>query len=193
MRRTLNLLICAAALLLPADALAQKKFCPAPPPSPFKHAGRIATSFDSASRGMRTTLQHPRPLDAAQGPLYLTASFVHADPRRGAGQSVDLVIYSTSRLERFRAAHELALVADGRPVPFASRASYQTRASGDGLVLEAVRVTLSKEDLTSLTSARRVTGRVGADQFQLTNNHLEALRELASLMAGPASRWRTTE
>jgi hypothetical protein len=192
MRRKLNLILCAITFLLPNAIVAQKKFCPTAPPSPFKHSGQIVTSFDSAARGMRTTLEHPRPLGAGQGELYLSASFVHADPRRGAATSVEFVLVSSSRLERYRAAHQLVLLADGRPVPVTAGARYQARAVEGGLVLEAMRVSMSKEDLVRLSAARKVSGRVGGDQFELSNNHLEALRELASLMAGTAGgRWRT--
>ncbi|MBA2731412.1 MAG: hypothetical protein H0U54_00830 [Acidobacteria bacterium] len=39
--------------------------------------------------------------------------------------------------------------------------------------------------LLNLIKARRVTARLGATEFQLSNNHLESLREIAMLMAPP--------
>ena len=139
---------------------------------------------------MRTTLEHPRPLPATQGGLYLSATFVHADPRRPTRQTVELVIIAASKEIRYRGGHDLAFVCDGRPVPLASMARYESRAGGKGLNVEAVRVTLSRDDLANLAGARKVLGRVGADEFELTSNHLEALRELSSLMGGARSGWR---
>jgi hypothetical protein len=188
MRRR-NLILCSALLLLSNTAgLAQKKkFCPAPPPSPFKHSGEIVTSFDASAKVMRTTLEHPRPLGGAENGLYLKASFVH---QRSGMQTLELVFVSASRAQKLNGARTLALVCDGKPVPLASAANYQTRSSGNGLTVEALRVTLSQNDLAGLTGARKVTARVGAEEYELSNNHLEALRELASLMAGSAPRWR---
>ena len=66
-----------SALSVTALPQKQKRFCPVPPPSPFKHSGRIVTSFDRAAGGMRTTLEHPRSLGRGAEGLYLAASFVH--------------------------------------------------------------------------------------------------------------------
>ncbi|HEX5708642.1 MAG TPA: hypothetical protein VFX96_15165 [Pyrinomonadaceae bacterium] len=186
-----RLIICTALLLISfPDALSQKrKACPTPPPSPFKHSGEIVTSFDSAARGMRTTLEHPGPLAAgAEGAVYLSASFIHRDTRKGARQTLDLLIVSTSRAPRFRQSHDLSLVCDGRAVPLSSPARYESKSNG-GTILEATGVTLTAEDLAALTGARKVSARLGAAEFELTRNHLEALREMASLMGNSPTRW----
>ncbi len=193
MRTNRNLALLLALFIFSSIATtAQKKFCPTPPPSPFKHNGQIVTSFDAKGGGMRTTLEHPRPLAAARSALFLSATFVHADPRRPDRQLIELAVASVSPEARYRGRHELAFVCDGKPVPAASAARYQTRAAGaQGLTLEVVRVTLSKDDLVRLATARKVAGRVGADEFELTSNHIEALRELASLIGGARQGWRT--
>ena len=92
MRPTSRLLLSAAllTLLASANALPQKRFCPKPPPSPFKHDGEIVTSFDSRAGGMRTTLQHPRALG---GVYYIAASFMHQNASRPGTPALDLVIY----------------------------------------------------------------------------------------------------
>ena len=189
-RRTF--ILCTALLLLSnTTGLAQKKktFCAPAPPSPFKHNGQIVTSFDPA-RGMRTTLEHPRPIGSAQGELYLKASFVHRDPRRPGMQMIELYFVSAAREQRFSGSQNLTLLCDGKRVPLTSAASYQSRPAGQGMVLETLRVTLSQADLAGVTGARKVTARVGASEFELTNNHLEALRELASLIGNSTPRWR---
>lgn len=162
------------------------------PPSPFKHSGQIVTTFDAAAGGMKTALEHPRPLGGAQGSIYLGATFVHPDPRRVTRPTFELALLSSSKGERFRGSHQVVLVADGRPVPVAAAANYRSRSAGQGTVLELVSVTLPLDDLSSLTGARRVTTRVGGEEFELTENHLEALREFASLIGGTSKKgWRT--
>lgn len=192
MRNLSRLTLCTALIILGfPNALAQKRrACPTPPPSPFKHSGEIVTSFDSAAKGMRTTLEHPSPLGAGvAGTIYLSASFIHRDTRQGARQSMELLFVSSSRDYRYRQAHDLALVCDGRIVPLTSPARYQSKSDG-GMVMEATSITLSPEEVSAVTGARKVSARLGAQEFALSHNHLESLREMASLMGGSPSRWR---
>ncbi len=190
MRTTLIVTLCSLLSLFGGAAVtAQKRSCPAPPPSPFKHSGQIVTSFDPSANGMRTTLKHPRPLSGAQSGLYLGASFVHQNTKWAASRSVELFLLSSSKEYRYRDAHELTLLRDGKPIAFAAP-GYQSSVDGHGMVVEVLRVRLSLEDLASLTGARRVRTKVGAEEFELTTNHLEALRELVSLMGNTSSRWR---
>ena len=53
--------------------------------------------------------------------------------------------------------------------------------------METTRVTLTYESLINLIQARRVSAQLGMTKFELTNNHLEALRELANMMV-PGNR-----
>ena len=194
MMRKSSLVLCTALLLLiNAGAFAQKKkkFCVAAPPSPFKHSGQIVTSFDSAARGMRTSLEHPRPLGGSHEALYLTASFVHLDPRRGVRPTVELALVSALRTQKYGDSHGVVLVGDGRPVPLSAAARYQSRSGDQGMILEVFKLSLSADDLAGVTGAHKVTARVGGEEFELTENHLEALRELASLLGGAPKGWRT--
>ena len=187
MRPTSRLLLSAALLttLAAASVPAQKRFCPKPPPSPFKHDGEIVTTFDSRAGGMRTTLQHPRPLG---GLYYMAASFMHQNASRPGTPSLNLVIYTAAPGVQL-AGQSLALVLDGRPLALATRASYRSQP-GAG---EAVRLTLSYAEASALTRARRVEAQLGGAGVELTNNHLEALREMLSIMAPSPGRWQTAE
>lgn len=185
-----TLLLCA----LSATALPQKKkFCPVPPPSPFKHSGRIVTSFDRAAGGMRTTLEHPRSLGRGAEQLYLAASFVHQNPRRAVTPTIELVLVSSSPAARYRDAHNLVFFCDGQQRPFNQKVGYKSQTGADGMALEATRVSLSYADAVSLTRSRKVSARLGATDVEFTNNHLEALRELVSLMAPSPGRWGAEE
>jgi len=190
MRQTSRLLLSFVSLLtlLAAAGYAQKRLCPKPPPSPFNHDGQIVTSFDSRAGGMRTTLQHPRPLGAGAEVYYLAATFMHQDPRRPAAPTLDLILVSSSPAAGLQPGQQLVFLLDGQPRSLAQNVSYQSRPASDGATLESARITLSYADASALTRARSVVARVGGAQIELTNNHLEALRELVSLMAPPPSR-----
>jgi hypothetical protein len=179
--------------VMSAPAVSQKRFCPVPPPSPFKHSGRIVTSFDRSTNGMRTTLEHPRSLGKGAEELYLVASFVHQDPRRPSTPTVELVFVSSSPVTRYRDAHNLVFYCDGQQRAFNQKTSYKSQTGEGGVALEATRISLPYADVVSLTRSRKVSARLGATDVEFTNNHLEALRELVSLMAPSPGRWGAEE
>lgn len=190
MRSTSRFLLSAALLtLLAASAFPQKRFCPKPPPSPFKHDGEVVTSFDGRAGGMRTTLQHPRPLGSGAELYYLAASFMHQNPRRPGTPTLDLVIYSTAPGTLLHPGQALVLVLDGQSRVFSRNASFRSQPGGG----DSVRLTLSYAEASALTHARRVSAKFGGAELELTNNHLEALREVLSLMAPSPGRWQTAD
>ena len=101
--------------LVSTGAFAQKRFCQTPPPSPYKHDGEIVTKFDGRAGGMRTTLEHPRPLGRGQEIFYLAASFMYQDPRKVAAPTLDLLLVSGSPLAHLRAGQEVVFMLDGQP------------------------------------------------------------------------------
>lgn len=190
MRSSPPLVLSALLLLLvsPAAALAQKRFCPKPPPSPYKHSGTIVTRLDGSIRRMRTTLEHPRTLAGAGAAFHFAATFLHTDPRQGATPTVELIFYGSSAVARLGAGGGLSLSADGRALALNSRASFKSQPAGQA-VNESAKISLSLNEVTKLTGARKVSVSLGASEMELTQNHLEALRELVSQMAPPPSRW----
>ncbi|HEY0378083.1 MAG TPA: hypothetical protein VGC87_14290 [Pyrinomonadaceae bacterium] len=163
-----------------------QKFCTAAPPSPYKHNALIVTSYDQRARRMKTTLEHPN--DLGDG-LHLAASFYYTDPRLHTPPTIDIIIVAASKHPRFRDSHDLSLMPEGASGrAFSGPAQYSTDDGPKGVKLERTRVTLSYADLLNLTRARRVRLRLGATEVELSNNHLESLREVASLMAPPPVR-----
>jgi hypothetical protein len=162
-----------------------QKFCTVAPPSPFKHNGLIVTTYDQAARRMKTTLEHPRTLGDG---IYLYASFFYQDPRLGSTPTVDIFFIFASKEPKYRHSHHLSLKTDGNAWPFTSAAQYYTEKGSRGMTIEKTKMTLTYAGLQNLIKARRVTVRLGLTEFELTNNHLEALREMASLMAPPPVR-----
>ncbi|MBV8856445.1 MAG: hypothetical protein JOZ02_05745 [Acidobacteria bacterium] len=189
MRKTSRLLLSAALLtLLAATAFPQKRLCPKPPPSPFKHSGEIVTSFDSRAGGMRTSLQHPQAIANGAELYYLAASFMHQSPTRPGTPALELVLYTTAPAAP-HGGENVALVLDGQAHTFAQNASFRSQPGGGN----AVRLTLSYADLSALTRARAAAVQLGAAQLRLTNNHLESLREMLSLLAPSPGRWQTAD
>jgi hypothetical protein len=174
-------------------ALSQKRFCPKPLASPFKHDGQIVTSFDGRAGGMRTTLEHPRPLGRGSDLFYLGATFINQDPRRALRPTLDLVLFSASPVARLGAGGALVFVCDGQARVVNRNVSYRSQSDGRGAVVESAKVTLTYADATAITQARKVTARVGTTEIEFTNNHLEALRELVSQMAPSPGRWGTDD
>lgn len=170
-----------------------KRLCPVPPPSPFKHSAQIVTSFDPSADRMRTTLEHPRVLGKEGAGVYLSATFLHHDTRRPAPAIVDIIFISSSPEFKFRQTHDLVIICDGKRAPVIGAARYRSQTNAQGAALEATSITLSYDELRNMTRARKVIARIGQSEFELTNNHLESLRELASLMMPPPSRWRAED
>ena len=193
MRSFSRLLLSAAILtLLAATAFPQKRMCPKPPPSPFKHDGEIVTLFDSRAGGMRTTLEHPRALGKGADLYRLAASFMHQNTRRPGTPALELLLYTTTPAARplqVQGGQALVLVLDGQARPFGQNASRLSRPGGGN----AVRVTLSYADAAALTRARKVSAQVGGAEVELSHNHLEALREMVSLLAPSPGRWQTAD
>jgi hypothetical protein len=174
-------LLIAIILTFTINGFAQK-FCTVAPPSPFKHNALIVTSYDQRARRMKTTLEHP---NAMANGLHLYASFFYQDLRLRTGPSIDIFFVAASKKPVYRESHNLVLTADGNLWPLSAAPAYYTEDGPKGTTLEKTKITLSYSDLLTLLKARRVHARLGATEFDLTNNHLESLREIAMLMAPP--------
>lgn len=174
-------LLLALCLLASTPAFAQK-FCTVSPPSPFKHSALIVTSYDQAARRMKVSLEHP---NALGGGLHLAASFYYTDPRLRSQPVIDIFFISASKKPVYRDAHELSLAADDRAWISSGASAYYTADGPKGTKIETTKITLSYANLVELLKARRVRARLGATEFELTHNHLESLREIASLMTPP--------
>jgi hypothetical protein len=170
-------LICASAL----SGFAQR-YCQVPPPSPFKHTALIVTRYDQPTRRMKTVLEHPLSLGDGAGALYLSASFFYSDPRLHTRPLLDISLISVSKEAKYRYSHEMSLTANGSRLPTVGQAQYKSAKGEKGFLEEVTRVTITYETLFSLIQAKRVTAQLGSSQFELTTNHLESLREIASLM-----------
>jgi hypothetical protein len=177
-------LLAAFILICTATGFAQKGYCEVPPPSPFKHNALIVTRFDKPTKRMKTVLEHPLSLGhGAEDALYLYASFFYPDPRLRAKPMLDIHFISISKEPKYRNSHDVMILANGMRVPvIGSTAQYQSGKVENGLVREVIRTSVTYDTLFNLIVAKRVTAQLSSTQFELTANHLESLREIASLM-----------
>ena len=167
-----------------ASAFAQKRYCEIPPPSPFKHTALIVTRYDKPAKRMKTVLEHPLSLGHAGGDaLYLSASFFFSDPRLRARPMLELHFISVSKEPKLRNSPDVTILADAARLPLVGRAQYQSVKGEKGFVHETITATVTYDTLFNLIRAKRVIAQLGSAHFELTNNHLESLREVASLMA----------
>jgi hypothetical protein len=181
-RSRIALLTVAFILASAVSVFAQKQYCEIPPPSPFKHNALIVTRYDQPTKRMKTVLEHPVSLSRGGDAVYLSASFFFSDPRLRNVPMLEIHFISISKEPKYRDSHDLDLLADDARAPLVGQAQYKSGKGQNKLVQEVVRATITYDTLFRLIQARRVTARLGSTQFELTNNHLEALREVASLM-----------
>jgi hypothetical protein len=173
-------LIAALVMVFAGIGHAQKS-CPVPPPSPFRHNAQIVTRQDSKTKRWKVVMQHPASLIRSGDPLYLAAEFFYVDPRTRTKPTVDILFLSESKMPRFEYSHALSLLIDGQPWPIASPVQYFSKKQG-GLYLETTKVTLTYDSLINLIQGRKVSAQLGLTRFELSNNQLEALREVANMM-----------
>jgi hypothetical protein len=133
---------------------------------------------------MKTTLEHPHQLGDG---LYMRAAFFYQDSRLRTPPTIDIYFVTASKKPRYSDTHDLSILADGRALPQVGAEQYFTEHGERKMTVEKMRLTLSYASLVALTKARRVTVRLGSTEIELSNNHLESLREIASLMA-PSSK-----
>lgn len=159
-----------------------QRACPVPPPSPFRHNAQIVTRQDPKTKAWKVYMQHPRSLTNGGDPVYLAADFAFQDPRLRTPPTIDISFVSMSKSPRFEFSHALSLLIDGQPWPVASPVQYSSKKQSDGTYLEITKVTLTYDSLINLIQGKKVLAQLGMTKFVLSNNHLEALRELANMM-----------
>jgi len=182
------LLIACANGYASAQQQQQQKACPIPPPSPYKHNAYIATRFDAAANSMRTVLEHPVILGDKAQPLYLFASFAYPNAARQTEKTraiVNLALVSVAPLARFNHAHDLRVYVDGREQVRLAPGQYRAETDDANQAIEWTQISLSAQSLRELTKAAHVEIALNGERHNLTKNHMEALRELVSLMRPP--------
>lgn len=201
----LSLRVCAACLLavvcaagVGAQTKRVQKSCPIPPPSPYKHTALISTRYDSRAELMRTVLEHPLALGDSAKPLYFTASFAYGaagDAQIAPRTRLDLALIAVGSSARYAEGYALRVFADGQEQTPLAPTGYAATTISDNPAeqiaparhFEQLKVSLPAASLLELARARTIELELGGERYTLTEDHLEALRELATLLRAPVA------
>jgi hypothetical protein len=174
-----------ATLLLGCASLGfGQKFCRSVH-SPYKHTANIASRYDERARRMQTVLEYPK-FDGGGNGFTIYATFYHHDVKLGT-PTVDLYFLFASSQSSSQHARDLSLSVNGRPLAFAGPVQFASQTNHHTTIDQA-RITITYEKLLEITSGRKTEVRLGSTSRKLTDDNLEALRELGSLLA-PYSQW----
>lgn len=172
-----------------ASAQQRKTACPTPPPSKFKHTGEIVTRFDSKQKSMVTILQHPLALTNGAEQFYLYATFAHTSGAQPLKLSLAFISVADVQNAQHANSGAVQFSIDGQRQPFTLPTSYSKARNEMSQTIEARRFQFSFQQLLQVTEARRVTVNIDGATFALTENHLEALRDMASRMSPSPDSW----
>jgi len=139
----------------------------------FRHGGHIVTSKDKTELGYMPIFN-----DGVNRNLFLYAKFgpTAVYPER---PSVDIFFISVSTGAKYAQSPGLSMEVDGGRFAFGgSDTDFYAQQKGD-YVVEGVGITLSNDTLVRIANAKKVVVHLGATDFQLSGDHLEALREMA--------------
>jgi hypothetical protein len=152
--------------------------------SPYKHTANIASRYDEHARSMETILEYPN-FDGGGFSIY--AAFYNHDVKLGYTPTVDLTFLFGSSQSLSQHARDLSLSVNGQPMALAGPVQFVSHKEHNATI-DAVRITLTYEKLLELTSGRKAEVRFGSTSHKLSEDNLEALRELASMLA-PYAQW----
>jgi hypothetical protein len=153
----------------------------------------ILSQFDKKAGKFKTVMEYP-PLDVKSGVRRtIAAAFYHHDMKLGIVPDVNLTFAFVTDQSASQHPRDISLLVNGRPWAFGELVRYDSRKLEKGLVLETATLTLSYENLQEIIRARSVQARLGALDYQLSFDNLEALREIASQVEPYASwnKWKT--
>jgi hypothetical protein len=178
-RTQLATLIVVLACAATAAAQAPKaNLSSAPPAQPtFRHGGRIVAGKDKTELGYMPIFN-----DGVDRNLFLYAKFDRATVYPGL-RPTNIFFLSISTGPKYTHALSLSMeVDDDRYVFGSTDIDLYAQRKGD-YVVEGVGVTLSHSSLVSLANAKKVTVHLGATDFELSRDHLAALRDMADRSA----------
>ena len=143
----------------------------------FRHGGHIVAGKDKTELGYMPIFN-----EGVDRNLFLYAKFGKAVAYPEL-PSTNIFFLSISTGPKYTHALSLSIEVDDERYVFGSTdIDLYAQQKGD-YVVEGVGVTLSHSSLVSLANAKKVTVHLGATDFQLSRNHLAALREMADRSA----------
>lgn len=142
---------------------------------PFNHNADITTEFD---RFTNVTTVKLSPMPTSDG-IEMSAFFVPGD------SGVVLHVISQSETWRFLQHHPIVILADNKQVVSETLRHDGHVIIGGGGVLEQMFVTLPYSTFVQMVNADKLEMRLSSNELKITDDHLQALRDLATRYANP--------
>ncbi len=149
-----------------------------------KHSASITCKFDQRARSMRTVLEYP---EYEGDGLSIYATFYHHDMKLGYTPSVELTFLFGSKQSSASHARDLRISLNGQPFALPGAVQYFSEKEGH-VSVEAARITITYEKLLELVNGRRAEVQLGGTSRKLSNDNIEALRDLSYQLA-PYAQW----
>lgn len=152
----------------------------------FKHKAKIKTKYDRFEDQTTVYIEGKRVLGGFLSDLTMGASISYRGQKASLPKDV-LIFFKSSNTEDWRFLHdverELYVLADGERLPLGTMTRTDSTVLTGGRVSEEIGTLISSEQFLKIIQARKVEMKLGRYQFELKEEHLEALRDLASRMA----------
>lgn len=144
---------------------------------------KIETKYDRSKNETTVSLEYMQLLDPSTNDLSLNvkAKYATNSPEKPP-KDVTLIFISIS-LKGFKYPDVslLTVVADGKHLP-AKRAARLSKSIDGNIYVEAIATIMRYDDLVQIVRAKTVEMQLHQTQFQLRDQHLQKLRELARLL-----------
>lgn len=145
----------------------------------YQHAYDVTEEFDRF-KGETLVKLDPRYSETTSGPRSLFVSYTYEGNTPAPPPFVGMALFTSSDEWMYLKCHSLAfLLDDTMPIEL------ETEHDGDvgsGYVIEYVSSFLSLEEFLQIVNAQKVEGKLCNDEFQFTDEQMEALRDVASRM-----------
>jgi hypothetical protein len=165
------------------EAKAQTRQLQPPTKRAFKHKAKIESKYDRFKDQTQVQLETKRVMGGFLEDIKMGASFFYKG-QKAMPEDIILVFRSSTQDWRFlrETDRELIALADGERLPLGTLDRDSQVLSG-GRVIEVMATDVPYEAFMTIVNAKKVEMKLGRYQFELKEEHLEALRDLASRMA----------
>jgi hypothetical protein len=146
----------------------------------YNHDGKIDELFDAATNETTVRLDTMKIFSGESESLSMVVTGTFSGKTPSLSPTDLLMVFSVSSSERrFEIEPIIVITADSEIVRNRQAKNYGSRKEGDR-VIEPLFNMIPYEVVVKMANAKRVVVKIGASEYELTPNNLEALREFVS-------------
>ncbi|HZQ11022.1 MAG TPA: hypothetical protein VFD70_30910 [Anaerolineae bacterium] len=149
-----------------------------PPRQDYKHGYEIKEEYDRFKRITKVSLE-PRFSDTKKRPGALAVLYSYPETTPTIPSEVDVAFLSVHDDWEYLECHDLTFLIDNQPLKVKTD---HDGSVGSGYVVETVAGYINTDDFLTLVNAQKVEGQLCRDEFVLTNDQMNALKDVASRM-----------